>query len=593
MSTVITLAFERWNADQILKGLPARPDTIIFANVPGQDPNAEIDRGEGVPSAEFIVHQDDVTQYGLVNENAVAYSIVLDTRIGDFDFNWLGLLDSESGTLCMIVHTLPQQKIATGNGQQGNNITRTFLMEFDGAADASQITVTAETWQIDYSARLSGIDESVRLTNLDHYGRAAFFDNGFNVTREVNQFRIAAGVGYVGGLRVILDEDRLIDGPENVAVWVDASLQGTVTGKWTTFIKFVAATECADYVDSFGFNHYVTKLAVEENAIIEDVRPATPLEDMLDALDDHAKSRNHPDATLTDKGFTSLSSSVTSTSETEAATPNAVKITYDLAKSAVKTVNGHSGEVITLSAADVDSVSASMGGIFQNPITSNYTGGYSYAEQYVSTAPYYNEYITNGVSEYHPAIKQRATIDGISSYAFSQGTIVSGGNIAWNLHMKGSGPQSVIFTWNTDGDFVAPRNLACGGSVWAGNSQFSQNGDINGSVWGGLLSGWVNNNFSRKNTGGAWSNWYGYHRCGETGIFEVWGRGDFAAAGTYWIAFPTPFPGTCCAVSISINAASTWPDHYVVYVTGFNKDGFNLYVNGIGTGSVSYIAKGA
>ncbi|EEI2270139.1 phage tail protein [Salmonella enterica] len=47
------------------------------------------------------------------------------------------------------------------------------------------------------------------------------------------------------------------------------------------------------------------------------------------SLEEHEKSRNHPDDTLTDKGFTKLYSGVTSIDETMAATPKAVKIAMD------------------------------------------------------------------------------------------------------------------------------------------------------------------------------------------------------------------------------------------------------------------------
>ncbi|HIF2411226.1 TPA: phage tail protein [Salmonella enterica] len=47
------------------------------------------------------------------------------------------------------------------------------------------------------------------------------------------------------------------------------------------------------------------------------------------SLKEHEKSRNHPDATLTDKGFVKLYSGVTSLDETMAATPKAVKIAMD------------------------------------------------------------------------------------------------------------------------------------------------------------------------------------------------------------------------------------------------------------------------
>ncbi|WP_096932419.1 tail fiber protein [Escherichia coli] len=49
------------------------------------------------------------------------------------------------------------------------------------------------------------------------------------------------------------------------------------------------------------------------------------------AIVKHEQSRNHPDATLTSKGFVQLSSATNRTSETLAATPKAVKAAYDLA----------------------------------------------------------------------------------------------------------------------------------------------------------------------------------------------------------------------------------------------------------------------
>ncbi|CTT13380.1 tail fiber protein [Escherichia coli] len=50
-----------------------------------------------------------------------------------------------------------------------------------------------------------------------------------------------------------------------------------------------------------------------------------------DKISKHEQSRRHPDASLTAKGFVQLSSATDSQSETEAATPKAVKIAYDLA----------------------------------------------------------------------------------------------------------------------------------------------------------------------------------------------------------------------------------------------------------------------
>ncbi|HGU6783369.1 TPA: tail fiber protein, partial [Escherichia coli] len=60
-----------------------------------------------------------------------------------------------------------------------------------------------------------------------------------------------------------------------------------------------------------------------------------------DKIAEHEQSRRHPDATLTEKGFTQLSSATNSTSESLAATPKAVKAANDNANSRLaKNQNG-------------------------------------------------------------------------------------------------------------------------------------------------------------------------------------------------------------------------------------------------------------
>ncbi|WP_340615583.1 phage tail protein [Xenorhabdus entomophaga] len=51
-------------------------------------------------------------------------------------------------------------------------------------------------------------------------------------------------------------------------------------------------------------------------------------------IKEHAESRNHPNATLKEKGFVVLSSAVNSDNETNAATPKAIKTAYELANKA-------------------------------------------------------------------------------------------------------------------------------------------------------------------------------------------------------------------------------------------------------------------
>ncbi|HBJ0583602.1 TPA: phage tail protein [Escherichia coli] len=74
-----------------------------------------------------------------------------------------------------------------------------------------------------------------------------------------------------------------------------------------------------------------------------------------DKIAEHEQSRRHPDATLTEKGFTQLSSATNSTSESLAATPKAVKAANDNANS--RLAKNQNGADIQDKSAFLDNVS--------------------------------------------------------------------------------------------------------------------------------------------------------------------------------------------------------------------------------------------
>jgi len=80
-----------------------------------------------------------------------------------------------------------------------------------------------------------------------------------------------------------------------------------------------------------------------------------------DKLAEHEQSRRHPDATLTAKGFTQLSSATDSASENVAATPKAVKTAYDLANGKYTAQDATTAQkgIVQLSSA-TDSVSETL-----------------------------------------------------------------------------------------------------------------------------------------------------------------------------------------------------------------------------------------
>ncbi len=92
-------------------------------------------------------------------------------------------------------------------------------------------------------------------------------------------------------------------------------------------------------------------ITVTSDAVVELVMDTTTILPTTDYIDEkiaeHARFRNHPDATLTEKGFTQLSSATNSTSETLAATPKAVKAAYDLAAGKAPASHTHPWNQIT------------------------------------------------------------------------------------------------------------------------------------------------------------------------------------------------------------------------------------------------------
>ncbi|HGG8961702.1 TPA: phage tail protein [Enterobacter hormaechei subsp. xiangfangensis] len=362
--TAITLAFEQWKASQAVTGEPVLLDEFVFANVPGLDASKPIDRSEKLPPAAQIVHRQAVSRKGVVNENAVVHSVVLGAEVGDFSFNWIGLINKASNTLAMIVHAPLQQKLKTKDGQQGNVLTRSFLMEYNGAQAETGINTPAETWQIDFTARMAGMDERQRLENMDLYGAAAFLGNGYLVAKSGAQYFVTAGAGYVRGLRAQLAANQNITVTTTpVKVWLDVAWTGTLTSAWGVVSKITVAATLADYVQN-GVQHYVFAVAsIDANGNITDLRPKGTLNDQAasDALKKHEQSRNHPDATTAAKGFTQLSSALDSVSETLAATPKAVKAAYDLAKGKYTAQDATTAQkgIVQLSSA-TDSVSETL-----------------------------------------------------------------------------------------------------------------------------------------------------------------------------------------------------------------------------------------
>ncbi|MGS0504181.1 phage tail-collar fiber domain-containing protein [Citrobacter sp. MAL-2] len=549
--TAITLEFENWKAQQGATGEPVLLDEFVFANVPGLDTDAPIPRDEAMPPADQIVYRGAVSRKGVVNENAVVHSVVLGADVGDFSFNWIGLINKASGTLAMIVHAPLQQKLKNKEGQQGNVLTRSFLMEYNGAQTETGINTPAETWQIDFTARMAGMDERQRLENMDIYGAAAFFGDGYLVAKTGNQFYVTRGAGYVAGLRAQLNANKNITiTTKPVKVWLDVCWTGTLTSVWSVESKITVAADLSDYV-SAGIQHYVFALAsIDENENITDLRPKGALNEQQanDALRKHELSRNHPDATTSEKGFVQLSSATDSDSEKRAATSKAVKAVNENANGrvsksgdtmtgkltlpqtssfGVNTDNVMGGNSIAIGDNDTgfklisdgklslmaNSVQAGyfnehelqhkdkiLTQIFKAIVNNNWSAGAGgFAFQADTEAPFYATPIQRPQNDnnYFPLIKQKIVLDVGYPVTFSMGLLTTGQTTFPQIVIQAkTDTASYDRLWIFD---VITGDLRIPGRMLVGDAIFTTSGDSYGSVWGNKwLSQWLSEAFASR-----------------------------------------------------------------------------------------------
>lgn len=268
MGASITLAGESLIAQKQAANAGLKVTKFIFANVPGLDPNGPVDRAAAKPAAAQIVYTYAIPDdnAGYVNPNQVVYSSQIGSDVGDWDFNWIGLETTE-GTLFAVAYVPVQQKRRNIPPLQiGNNLTRNFLVVFDGAQALTGITIDANTWQHDFTVRLAGIDERERQSNRDVFGHACFFGSSLQVEKVGGVYQVKPGTAYVEGIRLVRSAVLPIVPPAfPTTAWLDIALQrelSDVVANW----QVVFAADRPDYTDSAGVKHYCVALADLSNA---------------------------------------------------------------------------------------------------------------------------------------------------------------------------------------------------------------------------------------------------------------------------------------------------------------------------------------
>lgn len=593
MASLITPQFERYVAEQTIARGTVQFDEFIFANIPGLNEN-NLAQYLTMPTSAQIVHRQAVSQSGVINENAVVYSVTIGTEVGDFDFNFIGLINKSKNILAVAVQTAPVKKIRNKNAVQGNSITRNILLEFSGAKALTGINVNANTWQIDFTVRLHGLDEKIRLTNRDLYGRAVFFDDGFLVKRKTgNQFTIQPGVAYVEGVR--MDLSALYNLTANnlpCSVYADVVHHCTVTGEYQTEIKYLTQSK-ADYVDTANRQHYVQILAdIDSQGNVTDRRLLSPFLGMNPlALDDTTENtkdkRGHthklPIASLVKKGIVKLFSGYDSDAEDMAATPKAIKGLKALIDAITRNLgnyipNSKKSSAVDSNSADTVATSAAVKTAYDKGVEAK-----TAANNAQSSANEANNNANGRVSKSGDEMTGSLAIAGSQSGGFASGLM---------LKNKAGGPNTSVFV-----DFYQTDNIPRA-SMWmsdAGNNstQITFLNTPEGADW---YRDSRQNVFTITSSGNLWSRAYGWLHdffAKQNDINNVWKelnnnvmkRGDFISN---W--YPNHYNGTTVYKIRHLNLMIT-----VMHATGGKElilpehyDGhFGVWATDRGTGSIS------
>lgn len=534
--TTVTSAFNRYKAQEAAGGRRVVLDEFVFANIPGLDAGNLPPDSEGMPDEEYIVYRQNIDRGGMVNTDTVVYTVTLPSTAGNFTFNWMALINSESGTPAVITYLSPQQKIKNEDGVQGNVLTYSEYMRYTGASTLTGITTPVSTWQIDFTARLHGMDEATRSVALDLYGSALFFDDGFKLTATATPglAELTPGTAYLRGLRVALDNVATLTfetGKEQV-ISLDSVLSGSLTGEnRTTFTLINHETE--DYTDSLGFRHYVEPVAriAQDGAITDLRRTGSPVNERLDG---EFLSRKENLADVPDKAMARQS--------------------LELGSSATLNVGTTTD---TVAAGDDDRITGAM--------QKSQNGAD------IPDKPAFIEHL--GMKETLNPTK-RVSIGSIGTGVFDGSTpCINIGDSDSGFIGSADGVID-IYCNNARVGYIDSNGLHMLTDIHFDNARMTTNGDIFSPAWGnGWLSTWmtnqlntrgtidwinsqlairdnniytratwdyVNQTFARKNTASLAVN--GWFRDDSTGWIFQWGITPFSGNTTITVNLPIPFP---------------------------------------------------
>lgn len=362
MSQILTNALAKYKAIQEATGNPIILDEIVFAFIPGLDPNEPIDPDETLPPDDQIQYRYDIpsNNIGYLNEDSVVYSCVLGTDIGTWDYNAIYLVNKTLGLAGAIIHEPTQTKTKANpvGGVEGDTLSRNIVTTYSNAQELTQINITAETWQLDFNARLTAMDELARQNEITDKGFAAFYRDGWKVTHTAaaTSATISPGVGYVGGLISTLDSEYTLDLTDVTfpkTAYLIASFQGQANSAWAVINEIRVEDTLEPVFTENGITYYATPLAnLSSSSPTEDLRTPSRWEQHLNASDPHPQYVN----TTEDQSINGIKTFEKAPKIVEESTEDDAVVAYSQLGLAKSTVTSHSDywtKIATLNGSDL------------------------------------------------------------------------------------------------------------------------------------------------------------------------------------------------------------------------------------------------
>lgn len=343
-------------------------DKILFAKIDGLDVTSTPPASETIPAE--LVDTVDISQWSATNADTMIFTAVLESSFGDYEFNWLGLYNSEHDVLIQVAYEPTQTKIATSGQNIGTVLAKTMALQIKGGAAIFNMQESAQSWVFDFTGRQRTAEQIQRDAMRGVYGSGTYVTNAGQVTKGESVYEVTTGAAIIDGLRVeIPATDTAIDSdtaPENYPFYIYATVAQTITGNSVenTVAIETSQTTLDDYTGTHGeeFARVLIATLTDENTITDN------REYITDAL-----TLARP-ATTTTPGLVSLSNSTNSDSETEAATPKAVKSAKDAAAAAQATANTGVSNAATAQGAANNAQSTADGKLDGKTKTTVWTG---------------------------------------------------------------------------------------------------------------------------------------------------------------------------------------------------------------------------